>query len=169
MKYCKKCLMPDTRPGILFYDDGICAPCHNYEKQKTTDWSQRKKELETICKKYRGKYGDNYDCAIAVSGGKDSHFQVYIMKEIMKMNPVLLAVGNIDWTETGRKNLDNLSDTFDCDIISLMPNHHVARHMAKKAFSEIGSPTWYADALIYAYPYRMTMQLGLHLLVYGEM
>jgi N-acetyl sugar amidotransferase len=168
MKYCKKCLMPDTRPGITFHDDGICAPCHNYEKQKSTDWSQRNKELEKICKKYRGKYGDCYDCAIAVSGGKDSHFQVYIMKEIMKMNPVLLAVGNIDWTETGRKNLENLSDTFDCDIISLMPNHHVSRQMAKKAFSEIGSPTWYADALIYAYPYRMTMQLDLHLLVYGE-
>jgi N-acetyl sugar amidotransferase len=168
MKYCKKCLMPDTRPGIQFHKDGICAPCHNYEKQKTTDWDQRRKELEKICNEYRGKYGDGYDCAISVSGGKDSHFQVYIMKEIMKMNPVLLSVGNIDWTETGRKNLENLSDTFDCDIISLMPNHHVARQMAKKSFSEIGSPTWFADALIYAYPYRMTMQLGLHLLVYGE-
>lgn len=168
MKYCKKCLMPDTRPWIQFHDDGICAPCHNYEKQKTTDWSQRKKELEKTCNKYRGKYGDGYDCAISVSGGKDSHFQVYMIKEVMKMNPVLISVGNIDWTETGRKNLENLSDTFDCDVISLMPNRHVAREMAKKAFIEIGSPTWYADALIYAYPYRMTMQLGLHLLVYGE-
>lgn len=160
--------MPNTRPGIQFHDDGICAPCHNYEKQKTTDWGQRKKELEKTCNKYRGKYGDGYDCAISVSGGKDSHFQVYMIKEVMKMNPVLISVGNIDWTETGRKNLENLSDTFDCDIISLTPNHHVTRQMAKKAFIEIGSPTWYADALIYAYPYRMTMQLGLHLLVYGE-
>ncbi|OGT06709.1 MAG: hypothetical protein A2103_01080 [Gammaproteobacteria bacterium GWF2_41_13] len=168
MKYCKQCLMPDTRPGITFHDDGVCSPCHNYEKQKITDWGNRTKEFEVICDKYRGKYGNGYDCAISVSGGKDSHFQVWYMKEVMGMNPVLLSVGNIDWTDTGRKNIANLSDTFSCDIISIMPNHHVARLLSKKAFIEIGSPTWYADALIYAYPYRMTMQLGLHLLVYGE-
>jgi hypothetical protein len=84
------------------------------------------------------------------------------------MNPVLLAVGNVDWTETGRKNLDNIADVFSCDVIALNPNRHVARIMARKAFIELGSPTWYADALIYAFPYRMAMQLGLKLLIYGE-
>ena len=167
MKYCKKCLMPDTRPGITFID-GVCAPCINYAKQKTTNWGMRQKELEALCDKYRGCNGNGYDSAIAVSGGKDSHYQVYIIKELMGMNPVLLAVGNIDWTETGRKNLQNISDAFNCDIISLNPNVHIARIMAKKAFVELGSPTWYADALIYAYPYRMAMQLGLKMLVYGE-
>ncbi|MCF7917305.1 MAG: N-acetyl sugar amidotransferase [Candidatus Omnitrophica bacterium] len=167
MKYCKKCLMPDTRPGMKF-EDGVCMACINYAKQKTTDWDKRKKELEELCDKYRGCNGDSYDCAVAVSGGKDSHYQVYIIKEVMKMNPVLLAVGNIDWTETGRKNLTNISDAFGCDVISLNPNVRVARIMAKKAFIELGSPTWYADALIYAFPYRIAMQLGLKLLIYGE-
>jgi N-acetyl sugar amidotransferase len=160
--------MPDTRPGITFHEDDVCAPCHNYEKQKTTDWTARKLEFEDLCKKYRGSNGNNYDCAIAISGGKDSHFQVWFMKEVMKMNPILISVGNIDWTNTGRKNLQNIGDAFNCDIISLNPNPHVSRIMSRKAFEEIGSPTWYADALIYAFPYRMTMQLGLKLLVYGE-
>ena len=160
--------MTDTRPGIVFYEDGVCSPCKNYEKQKRTDWDQRKKELEILCDKYRGKYGKGYDCAIAVSGGKDSHFQVYYMKEVMGMNPVLLTIRNIEWTETGRKNLVNLSDAFSCDVISATPNVSLARRMAIKAFEKIGSPTWYVDSLIYAFPYRMTMQLGLHLLVYGE-
>jgi len=167
MKYCQKCLMPDTRPGIKFYD-GVCSPCINFSKQKDTDWEIRRKELELLCDKYRGCNGNDYDCAIAVSGGKDSHFQVYVLKELMGMNPVLLAVGNIDWTETGRKNFENISDAFSCDVISLNPNRNVARRMTRKAFIELGSPTWYADALIYSYPYRMAMQLGLRLLVYGE-
>lgn len=168
MKYCKKCLMPDTRPGIKFNSEGVCMPCVNYEKQKHTDWDARHKELEKLCDKYRGKYGNGYDCAIAVSGGKDSTFQVYYMKEILKMNPVLLSVGNLDWTETGRKNLQNLADTFSCDIISITPNPNVTRIMSIKTLEEIGSPTWYIDALIYAFPYRMVEKLGLHLLVYGE-
>ena len=168
MKYCKKCLMPDTRPGIKFNNEGICMPCVNYEKQKHIDWDQRKKEFEKLCDKYRGKNGNGYDCAIAVSGGKDSHFQVWYMKEVMKMNPLLISVGSIDWTNTGRQNLNNIGDAFNCDIISMNPNPHVSRIMAIKSFEEIGSPTWYADALIYAFPYRMAIKLGLQLLIYGE-
>jgi N-acetyl sugar amidotransferase len=167
MKYCDKCLMPDTRPGIVF-ENGICNPCINYEKQKTTNWPQRMNELKSICDKYRNCNGNNYDCAIAVSGGKDSHFQVYYIKEVLKMNPVLISSGVLDWTETGRKNLENLSDTFSCDIIMFNPNRNVSRKMLKKAFVEIGQPTWYHDALLYAFPYRMTMQLGLKFLIYGE-
>ena len=54
MKYCKKCLMPDTRPGIKFDSNGVCAACINYAKQKTTNWQQRFDELKTVCDKYRG-------------------------------------------------------------------------------------------------------------------
>jgi N-acetyl sugar amidotransferase len=167
MKYCTQCLMPDTRPGINFVD-GVCAACVHYAKQKTTDWDSRRAELAQLCDRHRGCNGDSYDCAIAVSGGKDSHYQVYVMKELMGMNPVLLAVGNIDSTEAGRRNVENISDTFNCDMISLNPNRHVARILAKAALIELGSPTWYADALIYAFPYRMAIQLGLKLLIYGE-
>jgi N-acetyl sugar amidotransferase len=159
--------MPDTRPGIIFENE-ICIACIHSEKQKTIDWKKRSKELEILCNKYRGSNGNKYDCAIAVSGGKDSHFQTYYMKEIMKMNPVLLTVGNIDWTETGRRNLDNLSDVFGCDVIQFLPNRRVSRIMIKKAFEEIGQPSWYPDSLIYAFPYKMAMQLGIKLLVYGE-
>ena len=33
MKYCKKCLQPDTRPGIKFDDKGVCYACL-YEEEK---------------------------------------------------------------------------------------------------------------------------------------
>ena len=63
MKYCKKCLMPDTRPNIKFID-GVCAACINFEKQKTTNWDERWKELEKVCDTYRGNNENDYDCAI---------------------------------------------------------------------------------------------------------
>jgi hypothetical protein len=40
--------------------------------------------------------------------------------------------------------------------------------MLRKAFEEIGSPMWYPDALIYSFPVRMCMKLGIKLLIYGE-
>ncbi len=27
IKYCKKCVMPNTRPGIKFDEEGVCYPC----------------------------------------------------------------------------------------------------------------------------------------------
>jgi len=168
MKYCVKCLMPDTRPGLKLNDDGVCTACISYEHQKNTDWNKRWSELEKLCDKYRGCNGNGYDCAIAISGGKDSHFQVYTIKEKLKMNPLLLTAGNIDWTETGKKNLENISDTFGCDTIMFYPNRRVARIMFKKAFEEIGSPSWYLDSAIYSFPVKMAMKLGIKLLIYGE-
>ncbi|KAF6245779.1 N-acetyl sugar amidotransferase [Nitrosopumilus sp. b2] len=167
MEYCKKCVMPNTRPGLKF-ENGICTACINYEKQKTTNWEKRFEELKSLCEKYRGTNGNGYDCAIAISGGKDSHFQVYYVKEVLKMNPLLLSVSNIDWTETGRKNFENISENFGCDVISFNPNRKVAKILFRKAFEKIGSPTWYVDALIYAFPIKMAIQLGIKLLFYGE-
>lgn len=168
MKYCKNCLMPDTRPGIKFDDNGVCVACINFQKQKETDWATRWKELEKLCDKYRNKNGSGYDCAIAVSGGKDSHFQTYLMKEKLKMNPLLISVGYFDWTETGKQNIKNLSDAFGCDIISLEPNRKVGRIMYKKALEKLGSPTWYLDALVYSFPVNTAINQGIELLVYGE-
>ena len=168
MKYCKNCVMPDTRPGLEFDENGVCAACINFENQKKIDWDERWNQLEKLCDKYRGSNGNGYDCAIAVSGGKDSHLQTYLIKEKLKMNPVLITVGNVDWTNVGRKNLDNLSDTFGCDIIELHANIRANRYLTRKTFEEFGQSSWYIDSIIYAFPYRMAMQLGIKLLIYGE-
>ena len=73
MRYCKKCTMPDTRPGITFDAEGVCSACRHYEARKNVDWDARFKEFEAYCNKYRGMNGPGgYDCAVAVSGGKDS-------------------------------------------------------------------------------------------------
>lgn len=74
MKYCVKCVMPDTRPGIALNGEGVCSACQSYERRKNINWNERWKQFEKICDKYRGMNGNGYDCAIAVSGGKDSHY-----------------------------------------------------------------------------------------------
>ena len=137
MKYCKKCVMPDTRPGIKFNEEGICSACQSYERRKTTNWEERYKELEELCNKYRGINGNSYDCAIAVSGGKDSHFQVYFMKEIMKMNPILFSVeDNLEWTEAGKHNIKNISEEFGCNIVSLKPDLKTQKKLIKSLKKE---------------------------------
>lgn len=169
MKYCKKCVMPNTRPGIKFNDEGICSACQSYERRKEIDWTNRFKELELLCNKYRGMNGSSFDCAIAVSGGKDSHFQVYLMKEVMKMNPILFSVeDNFKMTEAGKHNIRNISEEFGCPIISLKPDIKSQKILMKYTFEKYGKPTWFIDRLIYTFPMQMAIKFNTPLLVYGE-
>lgn len=169
MVYCTKCVMPDTRPGIKFNSEGVCSACQSYEKRSLVDWDKRYKELEALCDKYRGMNGDSYDCAIAVSGGKDSHYQVYLMKEVFKMNPILFSVeDNFPMTEAGKHNLKNISDEFGCPIISLKPDIKAQKTLMKYTFEKYGKPTWFVDRLIYTYPMIMALKFNTPLLVYGE-
>lgn len=41
MKYCRKCLQPDTRPGIYFSEDGVCGASLYEESKNHIDWDQR--------------------------------------------------------------------------------------------------------------------------------
>lgn len=169
MKYCKQCVMPDTRPGIIFDGGGVCSACRAYENRKRINWDSRWKEFEQICEKYRRSNPGEYDCAIAVSGGKDSHYQVHLMKNVMHMNPVLFSVeDNFTMTEAGKHNLKNLSEEFGCNIISLKPDRKTQKRLMRYMFEKYGKPTWFIDRLIYTYPLKMAIQFHTPLLVYGE-
>ena len=167
MKRCTKCVMPDTRPGIRFNEEGVCQACLNYDARKNIDWDQRFAELAKLCGIHRKDTG--YDCIIAVSGGKDSHWQVHVMKELMGMHPLLVSVeDNFPMTDAGAHNIKNISEEFGCDIISLKPNIKDQKMVMKYTFEKYGSPTWYIDRMIYTYPLHMAKQWGIPLLVYGE-
>lgn len=75
MRYCKCCVQPDTRPGIFFDENGICYACLWNEEKNSIDWDARKLELKVIINETRKIKTSVYDCAIGVSGGKDSTFQ----------------------------------------------------------------------------------------------
>lgn len=170
IKYCKRCVMPNTRPGISFNNEGICSACVNYGNRINIDYNKRFKELEKLCDKYRGMNGKNgFDCAIAVSGGKDSHFQVHIMKEKLGMNPILFTVeDNFTMTNAGAHNLKNISEEFGCNIIGIKPNRKLQKAVMRKTFEKYGKPTWILDRLIYTYPLHMALKFNTPLLVYGE-
>ncbi len=170
MKYCKKCTMPDTRPGIVFGDDGVCNACKNYDRYQKIDWDKRYEELKQICDKYRGCNGEgNYDCAIAVSGGKDSHFQVYVMKELMHMTPILFTVeDNFTMTEAGKANIRNISEEFGCTLIAIKPNIRTQKKLTRQMFERYGKPTWMIDRYLYTYPLHMALKFNTMLIVYGE-
>ena len=168
MKRCNRCLMANTKPGLILDDQGICQACRHYEMRANTDYNKRFEELRKLTSKFKQRDG-YYDCLIAVSSGKDSHFQVYVMKELLGMNPLLVSASDpFTKTKAGQHNLNNIAEAFGCDMITLNLNPALVRKMVRIAFEELGSPTWPIDRAIYAFPIRMALNMKIPLVIYGE-
>ncbi len=123
LNYCKKCCQPDTRPQIVF-KDGVCGAWLWEEEKKTIDWEDRKARLVRIAEDARriAKIRNTHDCAVGVSGGKDSTFQALYAKEVLGLNCLLVSAFPDEATEIGLHNFNNLvSKGFDCIRIHVNP------------------------------------------------
>jgi len=160
--------MSNTKPGLILNEQDVCQACVRAEMKKDIDYNKRFEELKQLCNKYK-RNDSYYDCIIAVSGGKDSYFQVYLFKELLGMNPLLVSVGDpFTKTKAGLHNLQNMAKIFNCDLISLQLSPDLVKRMVKIAFKEFGSPTWVIDRAIYCFPIRTAINMGIPLLIYGE-
>lgn len=168
MQRCESCLMPSTKPGLVLDIDGICQACRHAEMKKKIDYDKRFEELRHLCDRYRRDDG-YYDSIVTVSGGKDSHYQVHVLKESLGMNPLLVTVGDpFSKTKAGLHNIQNICDVFNCDIISGQLSPNLVRRMMRISFEQFGSPTWPIDRAIYCFPIRIAINMRIPLIIYGE-
>lgn len=167
IKYCIECLYPNTKPGLEFDERGVCDACNSSKMKEKIDWTKKKEELSKLLEKFRNTDGEKYDCIIPVSGGKDSHYQAYVMKEEFGMNPLLVSFHPNDITEIGRKNLDNMKKMgFDC--IEFTPNPNVYLKMARFGLKELGDFQWPEHLGIFSVPVKIAIAYNIPLIVWGE-
>jgi len=167
IRYCKNCLYPDTKPELKFDENGICDACRSFKLKEKIDWNQRRKELKKILDKYKSKDGKNYDCIIPVSGGKDSHYQTYVIKEEFGLNPLLVNFHPLDFTEVGRKNIENLKN-LGVDCIEFTANPTAYRKMAQFGLKELGDFQWPEHIGIFTVPVQVAVKYKIPLIVWGE-
>ena len=48
MKYCKSCVMPNTKPGVYFDKEGNCNACRNMKIKEKINWSDREAQLRIL-------------------------------------------------------------------------------------------------------------------------
>ncbi len=166
MNYCKRCVMPDTKPDLYIDQEGVCNACRSYENRKSINYDQRKKELLTILDKYRSKDGKNWDCIIPVSGGKDSHYQVIRMLQF-GMNPLCVTASTCDLSEIGRKNIENIKK-LGVDYLEFSPDKIIRRKLNRIGLTQVGDISWPEHVGIFTIPVRAAVQYNVPLLIWGE-
>lgn len=169
IRYCKKCLFPETKPDLHFNEEGICSACiASEQKHQGIDWKQREIDFKKIVAHYKlpeGKTG--YDCLIPVSGGKDSTYQAYFMKHVCGLNPLCVCFETTAVTEVGQKNLDNISK-MGMDVIHFKKNYDVYKTMVIEGFKRVGDEMWPNHIGIFTIPVMFAVKFNIPLIIWGE-
>ncbi len=164
--YCGKCLMPDTRPRIVFDENGVCNACHTARAKNEIDWDARREEFLDYVGRFRPKDGP-YDCVVPWSGGKDSSAIAHKLKFEFGLNPLLVTMAPLIPDDTAQHNREEMIK-LGFDHVMVRPNQAVSRRLSRRFFIERGDPKIHWNAGVNSVPVQMAVRYKIPLLFYAE-
>lgn len=168
LRYCVRCCMPETQEGLLFDEAGICQACNSSEQKMHIDWAAREAELAKVLDLAKAEAGNNYDCIIPISGGKDSVFQLHVLTKVYGMKPLAVTYSHNWYSKTGYYNLVNCLEQFGVDHMQFTPSRNVVNKAARRSLETIGDACWHCHAGVGAFPLQIAVKFGIKLLIWGE-
>lgn len=111
--------MDTSDPEIVFDNFGICCHCREYDKRAKRDLYYDipgQEKLKNIIEKIKeeGK-GKKYDCVIGVSGGADSTYLLYMLKQF-NIRPLAVHLDNGWNTELSVRNIELATGKLGVDL-----------------------------------------------------
>lgn len=170
LKRCKKCLLPETFPFIVFDSSGTCNYCNNYIPKNQEKPASL---LNEIIEPYRKN--NEPDCIIPFSGGRDSSYIVHYVKNELGLNPITFTY---DWgmvTDLARRNIARICGKLGIENIIVSANIHKKREYIQKnilawlKYPQLGMiPLFMAgDKYFFYYANQIRKQTGLKLQLWG--
>ncbi len=168
LQYCVRCCMPETNEGIKFDEMGICQACQSQEQKIHINWTEREQELRKILEHHKNKSGNNYDCIVPISGGKDSLFQLHVITKRYGLKPLAVTFSHNWFSETGKYNLWNSLEKLNVDHIMFTPNRELVNKLAKASLYKIGDSCWHCHSGVGAFPLQVAVKFNIPLIIWGE-
>jgi N-acetyl sugar amidotransferase len=166
MKYCRHCIIPDTRPNIEFDEQGVCNACLAHATRPEIDWPQREQAFQAVVDHAKSRSHLRYDCLIPVSGGKDSTWQVVKCLEY-GLNPLAITWKTPARTELGARNLANLVN-LGVDHVDYQVNPRVEKKFMLQALVQYGSTAIPMHLALFNIPLKIAVKFDIPLVVWGE-
>lgn len=168
IRLCEVCgFILGTKPGMLEHD-GICMSCINQERAKNFDWVARQRDLRGTCDEAKAMH-KNYDCVVAVSGGKDSTVIVARLTKEYGMKPLLVSVTDeFTHTRAGKHNAENIARRFNLDHITWRCEPMTFRQETLKDFENELHPLKWVEEKIYSVPIDIAKKFDIPLVFFGE-
>lgn len=172
MEYCKRCVYPLAAVNLQMDEEGICSSCRTFDKfTQITDeeWKDRRQRLESILEQVKANsQGENYDCLIPVSGGKDSYFQAHTIVHEFGLKPLLMTYHGNNFLPEGDYNRDRMREVFDADHLIWGPSIEVLKKLNRMAFRKMGDMNWQNHCGIFSAPIQVAVKFKIPLVIWGE-
>lgn len=121
MKVCKNCTLNDNIFSVRINEEGICNYCLQKKatvSPSTEEYIEKEKQLKEAFDKYRNR---PYQVLLAYSGGKDSTFTLYKLKEKFNVSVLAVTFDNGFLTEQTRQNIHEATANLGVDSITIKP------------------------------------------------
>jgi N-acetyl sugar amidotransferase len=170
LNYCNRCVYPEIAVNLDIDDEGICSACQVFEEMETIDealWAPRKEKLTQILEPARKNTPGDYDCIIPVGGGKDSYWQVHVVKEL-GFDPLLVTYHGNNYLPEGQRNLERMAEVFNCDHYIFHPGVETLKKVNRATFKLMGDMNWHNHAGIVILPVQTAIRFQVPLFIWGE-
>ncbi|NCP84926.1 MAG: N-acetyl sugar amidotransferase [Bacteroidetes bacterium] len=140
---CTNCVMDTTDSKITFDEKGFCDHCNTYYKDILPNWHTDEKGdkalKEIIAKIKKEGKGKDFDCLMGMSGGIDSSYLLYVMKEKYGLRPLVFHV-DAGWnSQIAVNNIERLVDGLGLDLYTEVINWEEIKDL-QLAFFKSGVP-----------------------------
>ena len=168
MKYCRKCLQPDTRPDEQFTVD-VCSSCIAVADVPSVDWHERHEILEDLLAGYQRKPGQFFDCILGVSGGKDSVRQALYVRDNLGLTPLLVSLSYPPQqvTPVGVNNISSLIEQ-GFDVVVSAPAPETWRRAMRTAFFRFSNFCRSTELALYSSVPQLALKYQIPLIFTGE-
>lgn len=165
---CRRCFYSADHPlGLTLDEQGICSGCLIHEEKDNLDWSSRWEKLTQLVAPYRSTDGRNYDCIVPITGAQDSYYIIYLVKERLGLNPLLVTYNKYFNTPLGIRNLSNLRIRFNCDILCQNVNPISVKNITRSTLRQFGSMYWPILAGQTVFPVQTAVRYKIPLIIWG--
>lgn len=165
LKYCRSCVLPDSRPNLIIGEDGECNACKSHRTKPDIDWTRRERLFRELIGHAKAK-GRPYDCLIPVSGGKDSTWQTLKCLEY-GLVPLTFSYAPPLRTDLGRRNLDNLIN-LGVDHVDYRINPAVEKEFLRRGLERYGNIGTPMHTAIFSIARILAHRFEIPLIIWGE-
>lgn len=118
-RICTRCIMDTSDPQIVFDAAGVCNHCHEAAtllQRSLLPPAAARQELERIVARVKAAgQGHDYDCVIGLSGGVDSSYLAWLVKDL-GLRPLAVHLDNGWNSELAVGNIERIVKRLDIDL-----------------------------------------------------